>query len=57
MKGRKIITNFINTTLELKDGPKNIWVNPDDQHPNAKGHRIIYNALNKFLLERNHFDE
>ncbi len=53
-----IYLDLFNTfSMELKDEPRNIWVNPDDQHPNAKGHRIIYKALNKFLLERNNFNE
>jgi len=35
--------------VELKDKPEKIWVNPDDQHPNSDGHRIIYEELIKYF--------
>ena len=35
-------------SVELKDKPEKIWVNPDDQHPNSDGHRIIYEELIKY---------
>jgi lysophospholipase L1-like esterase len=31
------------------DRPQNIWVNPDDSHPTAKGHRLMYEELYRYL--------
>jgi len=30
--------------------PHRLWVHPDDSHPNAAGHRIIFEQLHQYLL-------
>jgi len=31
------------------DDPRNIWVHPDDSHPNIAGHRVIFEQLYHYL--------
>jgi lysophospholipase L1-like esterase len=47
---------FIDLSVPYRDAfgdyPHDIWVNDDDSHPNAKGHFVIYDELNKYLLQK-----